>query len=211
MAGLPSNPIELTTVVLRTKASKMQLKIATKAFYGIGGHHQNGIVERKIKELTLIAHTLFLHSIWHWPSHITTMMLPLALKEAAFWLNKLSIRADGCINGATLFKNDADTIEPSMFHTFGSLYFILDARLQCSFGTCPKWEPISRLGIYVEHSPAHAGTVALILNPRTGHVSQQFCVIFGEIFATVHFMNKSQVPPNWADLVRNSRELVMDE
>ena len=43
-------------------------------FCGIGGHHQDSIVERKIKELTLITSTLPLHSIWHWPSHITTMM-----------------------------------------------------------------------------------------------------------------------------------------
>ena len=180
-------------------------------FCGVGGHHQNGIVERKIKELTLIARTLLLHSIRHWPSHITTMMWPFALKEAAFRLNKLSIRSDGRSNEATFFKIDSDIIEPSMFHTFGSPCFVLDARLQSGLSTCPKWEPRSRLGIYVGHSPAHAGTVALILNPRTGHVSPQFHVVFDDLFTTVPFMNKSQVPPNWADLVKNSRELVTDE
>ena len=98
-----------------------------------------------------------------------------------------------------------------MFHTSGSPWFILGAGLRSDLSTCPKWETRSRLGIYGVHSPAHAGTVALILNPRTGHVSPQFQVVFGDLFTTVIFMNKSQVPPNWADLVKNSRELVMDE
>ena len=31
----------------------------------VGGHHQNGIVERKIKELTVIDRTLILHEIRH--------------------------------------------------------------------------------------------------------------------------------------------------
>ena len=180
-------------------------------FCGVGAHHQNGIVERKIKELTLIARTLLLHAIRHWPSHITTMLWPFALKEAAFRLNKLSFRPDGRTNEAAYFNLDENIIETSMFHTFGSPCFVLDARLQSGMGSVPKWEPRSRLGIYVGHSPSHAGTVALVLNPRTGHVSPQYHVVFDDNFTTVPFMNGCQVPPNWADLVQNSRELVTDE
>ena len=76
--------------------------------------------------------------------------------------------------------------------------------------TCPKWEPRSRLGIYVGHYPAHAGTVALVLNPRKGHVLQQFHIDFDDLFTTAPFMNKRQLPPNWAELVKDSRELVID-
>ena len=39
----------------------------TITFRAVGGHHQNGIVERKIKELALIVRTLLLHAICHWP------------------------------------------------------------------------------------------------------------------------------------------------
>ena len=52
-----------------------------------------------------------------------------ALKEAAFWLNKLSVRKDGRSNEATFFKIDEDIFEPSMFHAFGCPCFVLDARL----------------------------------------------------------------------------------
>jgi hypothetical protein len=47
-------------------------------FCAVGAHHQNGIVERRIKELTLISWTLLLHAKQHWPDYITTMMWPFA-------------------------------------------------------------------------------------------------------------------------------------
>jgi hypothetical protein len=53
----------------------------------VGAHHQNGILERRIKELTLISRTLLLHAKRHWPDYITTMLWPFALKKAAFRLN----------------------------------------------------------------------------------------------------------------------------
>ena len=56
----------------------------TLTFCAVGAHHQNGIVKRQIKELTLISCTLFLHAKCHWPKYVTTMMWPFALKEAAY-------------------------------------------------------------------------------------------------------------------------------
>ena len=61
------------------------------------------------------------------------------------------------------------------------------------------------------HPPAHAGTVALVLNTITVHVLPQFHILLDDLFATVPFMNKSQLLPNWAELVKDSRELVTDE
>jgi hypothetical protein len=44
--------------------------------------------------------------------------------------------------------------------------------------------------IYVGHLSSHAGLVALVLNPCTGHVSPQFHVVFDDHFTTVPFMEK---------------------
>ncbi len=88
---------------------------------------------------------------------------------------------------------------------------MLDSRLQSGIGGAPKWEQRSRLGIYVGHSPAHAGLVAMVLNLRTGYVSPQYHVVFNDLFTTVSFLQKSEVPPNWADLVKKSREKVTNE
>ncbi|KAL7465002.1 hypothetical protein ACHAXS_005332 [Conticribra weissflogii] len=64
-------------------------------FCGVNAHHQNGIVERTIKSLTLISQTLLLHAQRHWPEYITTMLWPLALKAAQDQLNQLNVNLDG--------------------------------------------------------------------------------------------------------------------
>ena len=183
----------------------------TITYCAVGAHHQNGIVERRIKELTLIGRTLLLHAVRHWPGYITTMLWPFALKEAAYRMNKLSINSDGRSNEARFFGIDGDSFDESTFHVFGSPTFVLEAKLQSGVAGVPKWDPRSRLGIYVGHSPSHAGSVALVLNPKTGHVSPQYHIIFDDNFTTVPYMNENQVPPNWSNLVANSRELVTDE
>ncbi len=119
-------------------------------------------------------------------------MWPIALKEAAYWLNRLSIRSDGWRCEATFFNLDKDLIDPTMFHVFGSPCFALHSRLQLWIAGLPKWDPWSRLGIYVGHSPSHAGSVVLVLNPRTRNVSPQFYVVFDDTFSTVPYME------NWS-------------
>ena len=97
-------------------------------------------------------------------------------------------------------------VDTSIFHAFGCPCFVLDSRLQSGISAVPKWEPRARLGIYIGHSPSHAGSVALVLNPRTGHVSPQYHVVFDERFSTVPYLGKDSVPPNWAELVETARE-----
>jgi hypothetical protein len=64
-------------------------------FCGVGSHHQNGIAEQKIKELTLVAHTLLLHAKRMLPEYISTIMWPFALKCAEDRLNNPVHHADG--------------------------------------------------------------------------------------------------------------------
>ena len=67
------------------------------------------------------------------------------------------------------------------------------------------------MGIYVGRSPFHAGSVALVLNPRTGHVSPQYHVVFDDDFTTVPYLNSMDVPSHWAALVKSSSESATDE
>ena len=117
-------------------------------------------------------------------------------KEAAYRLNKLSIGKDGCSNEVKFSGVDKYMIDPSLLHVFGSPDFVLHARLQSGVAGAPTWEPRSRLGIYVGHSPSHAGSVALILNPTTGHVSPQYHIVFEDKFSTVPLMNERHIPRN---------------
>ena len=101
-------------------------------FCAVGAHHQNGIVEQRIKELTLISWTLLLHAKQHWPDYITTMMWPFALKEAAYCLNRLSLRSDGRSCEATFFNIETDLFDPASLHVFGchALFWIQDCNLE---------------------------------------------------------------------------------
>jgi hypothetical protein len=65
------------------------------------------------------------------------------------------------------------------------------------------------MGIYVGRSPSHASNVALVLNPKTGHVSPQFHVVFDGDFTTVPYLRSTTVPPHWAELVHSSATIEM--
>ncbi|KAL7516470.1 hypothetical protein ACHAWX_001484 [Stephanocyclus meneghinianus] len=63
--------------------------------------------------------------------------------------------------------------------------YILDSQVQSNLTGLQKWEPRARLGIYLGHSPAHAGSVALVMNPKAGLVSPKLHVVFDNIFSMV--------------------------
>ena len=69
-----------------------------------------------------------------------------------------------------------------------------------------KWEPRSRLGFYLGHSPYHTGSVALVLNPRTLHVSPQFHVVFDDYFTTVPYLSHD-TPQNWTTLLQKAEDV----
>jgi hypothetical protein len=66
--------------------------------------------------------------------------------------------------------------------------------------SCRRHVQHSRIGVYLGHTPFHAGSVALVLNPSTGRVSPQFHVVFDDEFSTVEYMAARTVPANWPDL-----------
>ena len=192
-----------------TKDCKSKLQKLT--FCGVGAHHQNGVAENTIKQLTLTARTLLLHAQRYWPEYISTMLWTFALLSAADRLNNLHVDLDGKTPEIKFSQAAGNTTRLKNFHTFGCPVYVLDARLQDSGGPgVPKWEPRARLGVYVGHSPYHAGSVALVLNPKTGLVSPQFHVVFDDDFSTVPHLRAGTVPDNWAQLVQNSREKSVD-
>ena len=80
-------------------------------------------------------------------------------------------------------------------HTQGYKVYVLYARLQGNIDGFNKWEPHSRAGIYLGHSKIHAGSVAMVRNPTTGHVSPQFNVVFDDDFSTVPLTREVTITP----------------
>ena len=175
-------------------------------FWGVGAHHQNGVPEAKNKILSYQACKLLLHACCHWKS----ILWPYALAAATKCHNELSLDEDGK-SPLGKFSNIQSEIECDDFHTWGCPIFVLDARNQSGLTGTPKWELHSRVGVYLGHSPAHAGNVSLFLNLQTGHVSPQYHVVFDDAFSTVPYLESSKEPPNWCKLVSDSSEHATDE
>jgi hypothetical protein len=119
-------------------------------------------------------------------------------------MNNLSFRADGHTPSETLASLDSTPVNLSNFHTFGCPCYVFNNRLKSGVGKIPKWEPQARMGIYIGCSPLHVANVSLIINPRTGHISPQFHVVYNDEFTTVQYLCTATVPPHWAALVNAS-------
>jgi hypothetical protein len=66
-------------------------------------------------------------------------------------------------------------------------------------------------GQYVGASPQHAENIVLVRNLKTGYLSPQFHVVFGDCFETVH-SGQDMDPNKWEDMcVFQQWETVFDE
>ncbi len=83
------------------------------------------------------------------PEYISTILWPFALKCCEDQLNNLVHCADDQTPYKTLAGLESCKKKMSNFHTFGCPCFVLDQCLQSGNGTPPKWEPRTRMGIYV--------------------------------------------------------------
>ena len=97
------------------------------------------------------------------------------------------------------------------YHTWGCPVFVLDPPLKGGPIGLPKWEPRARNGLYIGHLILHAGSLALLLNIRTGHVSPQYHAVFDNTFSNVEHMRKGLIPGNWENLVEEHSELSAQE
>ena len=190
-------------IAFREDCKKSKQKLT---FCGVGAHHQNGVIENHIKLLSLNSRTILLHAKRMWPEMISTMLWPFALKTASERHDILNLDSLGVIPEQKLSKSSV-AFSADHHHTWGCPVYVLEAGLQSSFSQIPKWQPRSKIGVYVGHLPSHAGSVALVLDPSTGHVSAQFHVVFDDNFLTVpHLQNVTQ-PPSLSKLCQTSSEL----
>ena len=138
------------------------------------------------------------------------MLWPYGLKALAWKSNKLKVDDYG-ITPMENFASTTTYITIKNHHTWGYLVYVLGAILQGNISGIPKREPHSRAGIYLGHSPFHAGSVALVLNLETRHVSPQFHVVIDDEFSPVIFMREGTMPPNWTYIVqRRSQSGALD-
>jgi len=163
----------------RAFREEVQRSGQTMSFCGVGAHHQNGVAERRIQDLSDSARAMLAHASHRNPA-ITANLWPYALRHASY-VRRLLPR-DGHSKSPEEFFTGAP-VRPTTrhLHSFGCPVYVLKGALQ-SGGTQPKWEERSRVGIYLGHSAQHSPTVSLILNPKTGYISPQFHCVFDDKF-----------------------------
>ena len=173
-------------------------------FCGVGSHHQNGIAEKRIRDLTEYARTLLLHGNQIWPEAVKLALWPYTLKEAERVFNELRVGEDD-LTPLERFARTRQTLDIKQEHPLFCPVYALDSNLQGG-SKLPRWEPRSRAGVYLGRSKHHASNVALILNLETGNVSPQYHLTFDDTFNTVEYLRRCEVPPFWEDLVRTQTE-----
>ena len=172
------------------------------SYCGAGAHHQNAVVESRIKQVCHGGRTILLHAKRKWPDVISTILWPYAIQE----IIKQHIRLTLDDNGKSpleKFTGLMDDMVPTNFHTWGCPVYILHTANQTGAIGMPKWEPHSHTEIYLGHSPCHAGFVSLVLNLKIGMVRSQFYVIYDDEFATVPYLSSTEPPPNWVALCQH--------
>ena len=155
----------------------------TISYCGVNAHFQNGIAEKRIRDLQERARKMLLHAKSRWPSAIELNLWPYAVRTANHLMATLPDKDDG---SCPLERFASTTVSPRLKanHTFGCPIYALHNRLQ-SDGRIPKWNSRARLGVYLGPSPRHASSVSLVLNLNTGLVSPQFHVQHDDFFETV--------------------------
>ena len=155
-------------------------------FAGVNAHHQNGIAERRIRELQELTRTMLIFANRRWPKMVTANLWPYALRMANTVYNVTpSLQDKERRSPDQQFSfSGAVNLNPKHWKPFGCPVYALKNELQQSkiYG---KWNPRSRLGIYLGQSPIHNQNVALVLDIESGYMSPQFHVKFDTSFHTV--------------------------
>jgi Reverse transcriptase (RNA-dependent DNA polymerase) len=152
-------------------------------FCGASAHHQNGVAEKRIRDLQDLARTSLIHANRRWPWAIDSHLWPYALRHANECFNRTPTKGHAespveMFSGVKVRPNLQDV------HPFACPAYALDGNLQNS-NKINKWASRSRLAIYLGYSLQHSRSVGLVLSLRTGLVSPQFHVKYDDSFDTV--------------------------
>ena len=152
-------------------------------YCGVNAHYQNGIAERCIRDLQERTRTSMLYTMNKWRRMVIINLWPYAMRHTNDVANATPRKGQE-LSPLELFSRVQIAPKLRHFHVCGCPTYVLDNALQIGQGA-PKWKECSRVGVYLGPSPNHSRSIALVLNPRTGHVSPQFHVKFDDFFETV--------------------------
>ena len=184
--------------VFKSKEFKLDIEKQNQriSYSGVGARWQNGVTERYIRTITERARTMLLHTSTCWPDVISTELWTYAINHAVDKWNSTPQKDLNYLTPNEIFAGvtTCDLKNPNMldaFHTFGCPVLLVLLRHQLhEKKSLPKFELLG-------WSKEHARSVALVLNPKTNHISAQYYVIFDNNFETVQTTSKTKNIDQW--------------
>jgi len=116
----------------------IQSKNQSISYCGVGAHFQNGIAEKRIRDLQESARTMMIHAAHKWPEAHSVALWPYAIRLANEILN-CTPRTDR--NQSSPVEGFSRTrVRPKVknFHHFGCPVYVLSPRLQTAGGAVGK-------------------------------------------------------------------------
>ena len=96
-------------------------------FAGVNAHHQNGIAERRIKEIQEMARTMLVHANSRWPDSVTANLWPYAVRTANDAINNTPCLQDGDKRTpAEIFSKSKVVSNPKHWKPFGCPVYVLN-------------------------------------------------------------------------------------
>jgi hypothetical protein len=179
-------------------------------YCGAYAHHGNGVAERAVKTVSNMARAMLLHSSAHWKEGINSSLWPMAVNYATHIYNTTP-KENGVCPADIFLGTTVPRHRLQHLHTWGCPVYILDPTL-ANGSKLPRWQPKSRLGIFVGMSKFHSSDVPLVLNIQTGFITAQFHVVFDDLFSTVSSIGREEEPPDhWQYLCLHSHYVASDE
>ena len=161
----------------------------TLTFARVGVHHQNGVAERKTRDLMDFGLAVSVHAIRKWPEAITTNLWPCALRMACDNANSTPFKCSE--DNPSPLQQISSTLVATNWnhhHSVGAPTHDLPPHLQQEPGIHGKWDtrtetrPLMHSGL----SSKHARMVGLALDMQTAWTSLQFHIQVDDNFDTVH-------------------------
>jgi hypothetical protein len=152
-------------------------------YCGVNAHWQNGIAERRIRDLKEQSRTMLIHAEHHWPDAVNTSLWPYAMGNACHIFNDAPALKGTHKNRtpSEVFSGINIAAETRHHHTFGCPVYVTATQIQAG-KSLPAWMSRAKVGINHIISPTHARSVALVLSLKTGLVSPQFHVKHDDLF-----------------------------
>jgi len=124
----------------------------TLSFCGVNAHFQNGMAERRIRELQDSARTMLIHANRRWPTAVDAHLWPYALRYANDMFNHAPFARNNNVSPIERFSGTKVVFNRKDAHTFGCPVYTLNNALQQGH-KIDKWTERSRVGIFLGLSP----------------------------------------------------------